>query len=448
VAAGSGKGGREETNALTHDLTEALGPPRDHARVSEMARGLLGSEILRVSGEIRTLVSKGAKVCNLTVGDFSPKEFPIPAGLRDRIAEALTAGETNYPPADGMPELRQSVQRFYERDLGLRYPLDGILIASGARPIVYGVFRAVVDSGQPVAFPVPSWNNNHYTYMVGGEPVVLPTGPEQGFMPTAEQLAPHLSRIRLLCLGSPLNPTGTMFAPEQLRAVCEAVVAENQRRAGDGRPPLMVMYDHIYWKLTFGSVHHVTPVGLVPEMAPYTVFVDGISKAFAATGLRVGWGVGPPSIISRMKDIIGHTGAWAPRAEQVATAKFMDDGKAMERFLVGMRKGVDSRLQALHEGLMGLRGKGLPVSDIAPEGAIYLSARFDLIGRAGLRTNEDIRKLLLERAGFAAVAFQAFGLPDETGWFRLSVGAVSERDIREVMPRVEAALRSVVDAAA
>jgi aspartate aminotransferase len=433
---------------VTQDLTEALGPPRDTARVSEMARGLQGSEILRVAAEIRTLVGKGAKVCNLTVGDFNPREFAIPEGLRDRIAQALQAGETNYPPADGMPELRQSVQRFYERDLGLRYPLEGILIASGARPIVYGIFRAVVDPGDAVAFQVPSWNNNHYTYMVGGDPVVLPTDPEHGFMPTAEQLAPHLSRIRLLCLGSPLNPTGTMFAADQLRGICEAVVGENRRRARENRPPLLVMYDHIYWTLTFGSARHVTPVGLVPEMAPYTLFVDGISKAFAATGVRVGWGVGPPSIITRMKDIIGHTGAWAPRAEQVATAGFMDDQPAMERYLVGMRKGVDARLEALHEGLMGLRAKGLPVSDIAPQGAIYLSARFDLIGRAGLRTNEDIRKLLLERAGFAAVAFQAFGLPDETGWFRLSVGAVSERDIREVMPRVEAALRSVVDAAA
>jgi aspartate aminotransferase len=433
---------------LTQDLTEALGPARDTARVSEMARGLQGSEILRVAAEIRALVSKGAKVCNLTVGDFSPKEFSIPVELRDRIAEALHAGETNYPPADGMPELRQSVQRFYEQGLGLKYPTEAILIASGARPIVYGIFRAVVDAGEPVAFSVPSWNNNHYTYMVGGEPVVLPTAPEHAFMPTAEQLAPHLSRLRLLCLGSPLNPTGTMFAAEQLQELCETVVAENRRRAKEGRPPLVVMYDHIYWTLTFGSARHVTPVGLVPEMAPYTVFVDGISKAFAATGVRVGWGVGPPSIISRMKDIIGHTGAWAPRAEQVATARFMDDRPAMERYLVGMRKGVESRLQALHEGLMGLRAKGLPVSDIAPQGAIYLSARFDLVGTAGLRTNEDIRKLLLERAGFAAVAFQAFGLPDETGWFRLSVGAVSEREIREVMPRVEAALRSVVDAAA
>jgi aspartate aminotransferase len=208
------------------------------------------------------------------------------------------------------------------------------------------------------------------------------------------------------------------------------------------------MYDHIYWVLTFGEAKHVTPVGLVPEMAPYTIFVDGISKAFAATGVRVGWGVGPPSIISRMKDLIGHTGAWAPRAEQVASARFLDDVPAVERYLVGMRRGVESRLQTLHHGVMELQARGLPVSDTSPQGAIYLSVRFDLVGRGGLRSNEDIRKLLLERAGFAAVPFQAFGLPDETGWFRCSVGAVSEAEIREVMPRVEAALRSVLDAAA
>ena len=97
---------------------------------------------------------------------------------------------------------------------------------------------------------------------------------------------------------------------------------------------------------------------------------------------------------------------------------------------------------------MELRARGLPVSAIAPQGAIYLSVRFDLIGRKGIRSNEDIRKLLLEHAGFAMVHFQAFGLQDETGWFRCSVGAVSEAEVREVLPRVEAALRSVVNAAA
>jgi aspartate aminotransferase len=408
-----------------------------------MARGLIGSEILRIAGEIRELVAQGKQVCNLTVGDFSPREFPIPSALGDAIATALKAGETNYPPSDGVLPLRQAVQRFYERTLGLKYPLESVLIVGGARPIIYALFRAVVDPGETVVYPVPSWNNNHYAYMAGTRPVEVVTSPEHGFMPTVEQLAPHLPEARLLCLCSPLNPTGTMISPEALRNIGQRVVEENRKREAQGRKPLILMYDQIYWTLTFGQAKHVTPLELVPELAPYTVFVDGISKAFAATGVRVGWSVGPPSIISRMKDVLGHVGAWAPKAEQVAVARFLEDVPAVSGFLETMRRRVDERLVALHQGFAAMKAAGLPVRTIAPQGAIYLSAQFDLIGKAGLRTNDDIRKLLLDKAGFAMVPFQAFGLKDDTGWFRLSVGAVSMEEIKAALPRVEAALREV-----
>ena len=425
---------------MSLDLTSLLGPRRDDT-ASTMVRGLIGSEILRISGEIRELVAQGKQVCNLTVGDFSPKEFPIPPLLGEGIATALKAGETNYPPSDGVLSLRQAVLRFYERALGLKYPLESVLIAGGARPVIYAIFRAVVDPGELVVYPVPSWNNNHYTHMVGAKHVPVITEAEHGFMPTVEQLAPHLKEARLLCLCSPLNPTGTMISPEALRDISQRVVEENRQREAQGRKPLIVMYDQIYWTLTFGQTKHVTPLELVPELAPYTVFVDGISKAFAATGVRVGWAVGPPSIISRMKDVLGHVGAWAPKAEQVAVARFLDDVPATSGFLEVMRKRVDERLVALHQGFSAMREAGLPVRSIAPQGAIYLSARFDLIGKAGLKTNDDIRKLLLDKAGFALVPFQAFGLKEDTGWFRLSVGAVSMEEIRAALPRVEAVLR-------
>jgi aspartate aminotransferase len=411
-----------------------------------MARGLIGSEILRIAAEIREHVAQGRKVCNLTVGDFSPREFPIPEGLSRHISSALQAGETNYPPSDGVLELRQAVQRFYERALGLKYPLEGILIAGGARPIIYGTFRTVLDGGQKVLYPVPSWNNNHYTHMMAAQGVVVATDADAGFMPTVEQLAPHFKGARLLCLCSPLNPTGTMIDPGALKAICERVVAENRERQTRGEHPLILMYDQIYWVLSFGRNKHVTPVELVPEVAPYTVFVDGISKAFAATGVRVGWGVGPPSIISRMKDVLGHVGAWAPKAEQVAVARFLDDVPATEAFLGSMRERVQQRLEALFQGFARMQAAGLPVRAIEPQGAIYLSVRFNLLGKAGLRTNDDIRKLLLEKANFAVVPFQAFGLEADTGWFRLSVGAASLKEIEDALPRVEAAVRGVLSA--
>ena len=427
------------------DLTSLPRPSRDDTTVSTMARGLVGSEILRIAAEIRELVAKGNKVCNLTVGDFSPKEFPIPDGLRDQIGAALQAGETNYPPSDGVLDLRQAVQRFYERSLGLKYPLEGITIAGGARPVIYAIFRAVLDPGDVVIYPVPSWNNNHYAHMLGAKSVVVTTDAAAGFMPTLAQLEPHLSTARLLCLCSPLNPTGTMIDPEALRAICQRIVEENRAREGRGQKPLILMYDHIYWVLNFGK-KHVTPVALVPEMAPYTVFVDGISKAFAATGVRVGWGVGAPTLISRMRDVLGHVGAWAPKAEQVATARYLDDTQATESFLTTMRQRVDVRLEALYKGFQRMKEAGLPVEAIAPQGAIYLTVRFDVVGKDGLATNDAIRKRLLEKARFAVVPFQAFGLQEDTGWFRLSVGATSVAEIEEALPRVEATVREILAA--
>jgi aspartate aminotransferase len=185
----------------------------------------------------------------------------------------------------------------------------------------------------------------------------------------------------------------------------------------------------------------------VPESFPYTVLLDGISKQFAATGLRVGWAVGPPALIRRMGDILGHVGAWAPKPEQVATARYLRDTEAVAAHRARFTAALASRLDLLYGIFARLKAEGLPVDAIEPQGAIYLSARFDLVGgEIGgnvLKSNEEIRRLLLERAGIAAVPFQAFGYRPETGWFRLSVGAVSEEEIREAEPRLRALIGSV-----
>ena len=415
------------------------------SRVSAMAAGLVGSEILKIAAEIRALVRDGAKICNLTVGDFDPRQFPIPEQLRLEIGKALERGETNYPPSDGMPELRQAVQRYYERELGLAYPMESILIAGGARPVIYGIYRAVVDPGDRVVYPLPSWNNNHYVHQLGAIGVPIACSPENRFLPTLADLAPALKGARLLCLNSPLNPSGTALEPAVLKEICDAVVAENLRRTKTKERPLFLMYDHIYWPLCVGATRHVTPPELVPEMAKYTIFVDGISKAFAATGVRVGWAVGPSDVIARMAAILGHVGAWAPRAEQVATAALLDDTAACAEYHQTFIPGIQRRLDATYRALEGMEAKGLPVRALAPMGAIYLTARIHPFGKktaAGtvLRTNDDIRRWILDTARIGIVPFQAFGVPEESGWFRLSVGAVSEAEIAEAMPRLEAAL--------
>jgi aspartate aminotransferase len=416
-------------------------------RVCTMAAGLIGSEILKIAADIRAMQAGGAEVCNLTVGDFSPAEFPIPQFLEREIVRALQAGETNYPPSDGVPQLRQAVKAFYEQWLGLDYPLESILVTGGSRPGIYSTYTAVVDPGDTVIYPVPSWNNNHYVHMSGARGVAVVCDESSAFLPTRADLEPVIRGARLLALNSPLNPSGTAFTAEALAEICDLVLEENARRGPDERP-LYVMYDQVYWMLTFQGTKHVDPVSLRPEMREYTIFIDGISKAFAATGVRVGWTVGPVDVTKRMASILGHVGAWAPRAEQVATAKLLQATDEIERYRDTMHGDVQTRLEALHAGITRLAEAGLPVSAIPPMGAIYLSARFSLHGWRTpdgdvLRTNEDIRRYLLDAAGLGLVHFQAFGMLEDTGWFRASVGAVSLDVIAAMFARLGPALEAL-----
>jgi aspartate aminotransferase len=433
-------------------LTERAEPiaesrePKAENRFSLLAEGLIGSPILKIAAEVRALIAQGAKICNLTVGDFAPSEFPIPDLLSRELAAAVQRGETNYPPSTGMLPLRKAVLEFCASRLGLKPELDGVLIAAGARPLIYGVYRVIVDPGERVVFPVPSWNNAYYCQLTGGVPVAIACEATTAFLPTASMLRSKLRDARLLVLNSPVNPTGTAFTADQLAEICDAVLEENARRSGRDRP-LYVLYDQVYWMLTFG-VEHVHPVALRPKMAPFTIYVDGISKSFAATGLRVGWGVGPTTIIQQMSDLLTHVGAWAPRPEQVATTALLSNDDEIDRYHDHMRAEVLERLQTLHDGLSALKAEGFPVDAAIPSGAIYLSARFALSGRrtaegATLRTDDDVRSYLLKQAGLAAVPFSAFGQAEGSGWFRLSVGAVSMRDIEELLPRVRTALEGL-----
>jgi aspartate aminotransferase len=413
-----------------------------------MASGLKGSEILKIAADIRAMVAEGKEICNLTVGDFSPSQFRIPKLLEHSIKEAITQGETNYPPSDGVGQLKKSVQQFYREWLNLDYSLDSIVITGGSRPGIYATYATFVDPGDVVVYPIPSWNNNHYCHVTRALARPVLCGPKTDFLPTRALLEEAVEGARLLSLNSPLNPTGTAFSRKVLEEICDLVLKENHRRKKSGKRPLYVMYDQVYWMLTFGSTKHVHPVGVRPEMAEYTIYVDGISKAFAATGVRVGWTIGPKDIVPQMSNLLGHVGAWAPRAEQIATAEFLNASSEVADYATAFKAGVHQRLDALHTGIAILGNEGFPVKAIAPMGAIYLSVQFALIGKqtpggSTLTTNEDIRQYLLQEARVALVPFQAFDSHENTGWFRLSVGAVSVQEIQKMFRRLRSALAAL-----
>lgn len=402
--------------------------------VSEMAGSLVGSEILRIAGEINVLKAQGKEITNFTVGDFDPNYFPVPEFLKTAITEALHANQTNYPPSSGIAPLREEVAQFYTRSFNVPTKASEVLIAGGARPLIYSIFTTLLDPGDTVVYPVPSWNNNHYTHLARAKGVVVETRAENGFMPTAAELAPHLREARLLCLNSPLNPCGTVFSEKDLGEICDLVLEENRRK--DRTRPLFVMYDQIYWKLLHGGAKHLNPVALRPEIRPYVVFVDGLSKYFCGTGLRVGWSVIPESMIAQFSSVLGHVGAWAPKPEQVATAAFLKNAAAVDNFVNEATRRLEKRLDPLHATLARLKQNGLPIDVIRPQGGIYLSLRIEPKGR----TNEQIRVQLLQEAGIAVIPFQSFGLKPDTGWFRLSVGAVSENDVALAAQKIESFL--------
>ncbi len=412
--------------------------------VSRMAETLIASEIIKLAGEINEKIKNGEQIYNLTIGDFDPKIFSIPKELESEIIKAYKEKETNYPPANGILELRKVISKFLLEKEMLSYSPNGILVAAGARPLIYATYQTVVAPGDTVIFPVPSWNNNHYSHLSHAKKVEILATPENNFMPTAGDMRPYVKDAALISLCSPLNPTGTVFSRKQLEDICNLIVEENDRRSPNEKP-LYLMYDQIYWVLTFGDTEHYNPVSINPEMRNYTIFIDGLSKAFAATGVRVGWSFGPERVIDKMKSILSHLGAWAPKAEQVATARYLSDAGQVDSYLADYKDKVHKRLEGFYKGFMSLKKEGHRVNAIAPQAAIYLTVQFRLHGmkRAGgsvLETTRDITKYLLEEAHVALVPFHAFGDSDDSSWYRLSVGTCRLEEVEKVIESLRNAL--------
>ena len=412
-------------------------------KVSKLAANLIGSEIVKIGNEVNDLKAQGAKIANLTIGDLNSNIYPIPAELKEEIQKAYQNNLTNYPPANGLASLRKSVSQDLKSRWNLEYAPEDILVTAGSRPLIYAVFKTIVDEGDKVIYPIPSWNNNHYAYMTGANAVEVKTTQENNFLPTAADLKDHLKGAVLLCLCSPLNPTGTMFSKEQLTEICELVIEENKSRGADEKP-LYIMYDQIYSNLTFDA-KHVDPVSLFPEMKDYTVYIEGISKCLAATGVRVGWGFGPSHIIKKMAALLTHVGAWAPKPEQEATAKYFESKERVDSFVTDFKGKLEASLKVLHQGIQDMKSKGMAVESIQPMGALYLTIKLDYIGKTKsdgsvIGNSSDLVFYLIKEGGVALVPFSAFGDDVSAPWFRASVGGLSLDEIKVMLPKLENAL--------
>lgn len=396
--------------------------------LSNLAASIPANTILAFNNQIKEQIRAGASIHNFTIGDFDPQIFPIPQALESGIIAAYKNNKTNYPTAEGNIELRSAISNFVANKLTVEYKPSNILVAAGGRPLIYAAYQVIVDAGDKVIFPVPSWNNHYYSAFTQANVCMIETKAEDSFMLTAALLKPHIKDAVLLALCSPQNPTGTCYTSRQLKEICELVIAENKRRA-PGQKKLYVLYDQMYNLLTYGNTTHAHPVELYPEMRNYTIYIDAISKSFAATGVRVGWAYGPEAVIRKMKVVLTHVGAWAPMAEQVAVASFLENTNAVEQFLFTFKTALKKRLQLLYNGIQQMKAEGLPVDAIAPDASIYLSFKINI--------DSDMMPVLLKESGVAVLSFSLFGARQAANWYRISVGTSRLEEIPLVIEKIK-----------
>jgi aspartate aminotransferase len=208
------------------------------------------------------------------------------------------------------------------------------------------------------------------------------------------------------------------------------------------------MYDQMYWHLTYGKYRHYDPVSLRPQMRQYTIYIDAISKVFAATGVRVGWSFGPSEVIQKMKALLTHIGAWSPMAEQKATAFFLQQHEAIDRYLDHFKKELEERLRLIYQGFLGLQKEGFNVDAIAPQASIYLTVKVDLAGKRSadgriLKDQGQVTTYLLDEARIALVPFSAFGAKKDSPWYRLSVGTCRKEQIEIMLDHLRKAMQKL-----
>lgn len=394
-------------------------------KLSNLSENLIGSEIIKLSSIINKKVEGGINVLNLTIGDFDSDIFNIPSELKKHIIENYTNNQTNYPPASGEKTLLTSINNFYA-NIGYTYNINEIMVAGGSRPLIYAIYKTILNEDDKVLYATPSWNNNHYTYLSYAQHLSVETTVENNFLLVASEIEQHISNARLISLCSPQNPTGTIYSLEQLTDICKLIIQENEKRKKEGNKLVYLMYDQVYWMLIYNNNLHYHPIQLFPEMKEYTIYVDGISKNLAATGLRVGWTFAPKNIVDKMKAILGHIGAWSPKAEQLAVAQYLQTGDLVS-FITDLKRKIELRLNYIYDFIIELKKMGFSVDAVKPMGGLYLSLKLDL----GYSNAEDLFSDLVSEANIGIVPFYAFG-SKSSKWFRISVGTLKEEELEKL----------------
>ena len=368
------------------------------------------------------LKAKGIDIVNMTLGE---PDFNTPEHVKAAARTALEENYTHYTPVGGSLSLREAISDKLQKENGLAYAPADILVSNGAKQSLCNVVMALIDEGDEVIIPAPYWVS--YPQMVllaGGTPVYVETGIEQGFKMTPEQLEKAITpRTRMLILCSPSNPTGAVYSKEELNALAEVVLRHED---------LLVVSDEIYEHLNYVGAH--ASIATVEGMRERTVIINGVSKAYAMTGWRIGFLAAPKWIVSACSMLQGQYTSGPCSVSQKAAEEAWRGSQAC---VEDMRQAFERRRNLLVSLLREIPGLEVNV----PDGAFYLFPKCSSYfgksdGTNVINTSTDLAMYLLEKGHVAVVGGDAFGAPE---YFRLSY-ATSEEKIKEAAKRMAEAL--------
>ncbi|MEI2415589.1 aminotransferase class I/II-fold pyridoxal phosphate-dependent enzyme [Orrella sp. JC864] len=364
---------------------------------------------------IAQLREEGRRIIDLTIGE---PDFATPAHICEAAVAAIGRGQTKYPAAQGVPALRRAIRARILADIGQDYPVGQIIVSTGAKQVIYNALAASLNEGDEVIIPAPYWVS--YPDMVtvnGGKPVIVPATPAGGYRIDPQALeAAITARTKWLMLNSPSNPTGALYRREDLQAL--AAVLERH-------PHVWLMTDDIYARLNFTGQPSVHPLQVAPRLAERTLVVNGVSKAYAMTGWRIGYGAGPEPLLKAMAILQSQSTSGASSISQAAALAALEGPQDCVTQFAGIFR--ERRDEALRR-LRAVAGLAL----VEPEGAFYVFPDCSaLLGKRMpdgkvLRTDTDLTHYLLREAGVAVIDGSAYGAP---GTFRLSFAA-SLQDLR------------------
>ncbi|MFB9948365.1 pyridoxal phosphate-dependent aminotransferase [Rhizobium puerariae] len=392
------------------------------------AAGIKSSPSMAIAMAARKLMSEGRDVIDLSLGE---PDFEPPAHVADAACAAIRAGGIRYGAPAGMESLRQAIVKKFRTENHLDYGLDEVMIANGAKQILFDVFLATLEPGDDVIVPTPCWvSYGDIVSLHGGVPVYVSCGPETGFKITAERLEAAITpKTRWLMLNSPSNPTGAIYTREEYRALA-AVLARH--------PQVLVISDEIYEHILLRDVPFISFAEACPELRDRTMIVNGVSKAYAMTGWRVGYAAGPKALIAALNKMQSQSvTSVSPVAQAAALAALSGD----QGFVGEAARTFAHRARLVVERLS-------PVPDLeftAPDGAFYAFIGVSrLIGRktpagAALADDNELAAYLLNEFGLSSVPGMAFAAP---GFIRLSIAA-SDRALEGACERLSGMVRSI-----